>query len=237
MLILKNLSAKINNKDILRDISFTFEEGKVYALMGPNGSGKSTLAFSVMGHPSYSFPEKSKIIFDGKNITRLKPERRAKLGIFLSFQSPLALSGVNVFQLLRYASQKKIDPLSLKEKLEDYSRKLKVAKELLERPLNEGFSGGERKKMEILQAAILNPRLAFFDEIDTGVDVDALKTIALFLNDLKKGGKTFVLITHYNRILKHIKPDAVLVMKEGRLVRVGDGKLVDKIEKEGYEKI
>lgn len=237
MLEIKNLKVKINNKTILNNINFTFEKGKIYALMGPNASGKSTLAFSIMGHPLYKLFPSSKIIFKGKNIKKLSPEKRVKLGIFLSFQSPLALSGVNVFQVLRYALQKKLDPLTLKEKLENISKELKLKKELLERPLNEGFSGGERKKMEILQAKAIDPEFLIFDEIDTGVDVDALKTISQFLREFKKEKKTLLLITHYNRILRYLKPDVVLVMKEGSIVKVGGRELANKIEREGYEKI
>jgi len=235
MLHIQNLTVKIGDKTILHNINFEFEKGKIYAVMGPNGSGKSTLASSVMGHPIYEIDSESTINFKNENITELKPEERAKKGIFLTFQSPLSLSGVNIYQLLRFALDKKMDPLSIRNKVKEYAKILKVKEELLTRSLNDGFSGGEKKKMEVIQAALLNPDLIFFDEIDTGVDVDALKAIAQFLNKFKTPDKTYILITHYQRILKYLKPDKVLVLIDGKLVAVGDETLVNEIEEKGYE--
>lgn len=235
MLQLKKVSVKVGKKEILKDFNFEFEKGKVYAVMGPNGSGKSTLAYAIAGHPAYKLDVGS-LKLDGKEIRDKKPEERAKMGIFLSFQNPLSLSGVTVFQLLRIALGKKKDPLELKKEVERTARKLKINPELVSRSLNDGASGGEKKKLEMLQAAILDPKLVIFDEIDTGVDVDALKTIAEFMDGNKKG-KTFIVITHYNRILHYIKPDKVLVLIDGKLVKVGDAKLAEEIEKKGYEKV
>ncbi|MBI4226349.1 Fe-S cluster assembly ATPase SufC [Candidatus Roizmanbacteria bacterium] len=235
MLQIKNLNVKVDKKDILVKINFNFEKGKVYAIMGPNGSGKSSLAYAIAGHPGYKLEVES-LKFEGNDISDLSPEKRAKLGIFLSFQSPLSLSGVNVFQLLRIALDKKIDPLTLKKKIETTAKKLGIKKELIERSLNEGASGGEKKKLEMLQASILDPKLLIFDEIDTGVDIDALRKIANFMND-NKDGKTYILITHYNRILHYIRPDKVLILMDGKLVKVGNSKLAEKIEKNGYERI
>jgi len=203
--------------------------------MGPNGSGKSTLAFVLAGHPTYKIDGGS-LKFEARDIGGLSPDKRAKLGIFLSFQSPLALSGVNVFQLLRLALTKQKDPLALKKRIDKTAKKLGIKEELLNRSLNEGSSGGEKKKLEMLQAAILNPKLLIFDEIDTGVDIDALKKISQFLDETKSG-KTYLIITHYNRILHYIKPDKVLVIMDGRLVKSGGAKLAEEIEKYGYEKI
>jgi len=211
------------------------EKNKIYVLMGPNGSGKSTLAMSIAGHPLYLI-KKGKIIFNEKNITKASPDERSQSGIFLSFQSPLSLSGVNIYSLLRTAIAGRKDPLALREEIEKTAKLLKIKKELLDRSLNEGASGGERKKIELLQAAILDPKFIIFDEIDTGVDIDALKTIAQFMEKNKKG-KTYLLITHYNRILKYVKPDVVLVMMEGKIVKRGNYKLAEEIEKNGYEKI
>lgn len=236
MLTLKNLTVSIADKIILKKIDFTFEKGKVYAVMGPNGSGKSTLAAAVMGHPSYKLSRESKIIFNKKNISALDPDKRSKLGLFLSFQTPMSLSGVNIYQLMRFAMDKKTDALAARKKIQEYAKKLNISEDLLTRSLNDGFSGGEKKKMEVLQAAMLDPVLIFFDEVDTGVDVDALRAISKFLDYLKKQNKTFVLITHYNRILKHIKPDKVLIIKNGKLVKSGGAGLADTIEKEGYDK-
>lgn len=234
MLSLKNLNVKVGEKLILKKINFTFEKGKIYAIMGPNGSGKSTLAASVMGHPAYTIEPGSKIIFKGKDIVDEKVEDRAKMGLFISFQSPLSLNGVNIYQLLRFALDKKKDPLKIRQEVKKNAKKLKIDEGLLTRGLNENFSGGEKKKMEVLQAIMLDPDLIFFDEIDTGVDVDAMRTIATFLKGMKSKNKTFVLITHYNRILKYIKPDHVLILVGGKLVKTGTYKLADKIEKEGY---
>ena len=235
MLQIKKLSVSAGKTTILKDFSFNFEKGKVYAIMGPNGSGKSTLAFTVAGHPSYKM-EAGSMKMEDKEITLLSPDKRAKLGIFLSFQTPLALSGFTFFQLLRIALNKKKDPLELKKKIEEIAKKLGIKKDLTERSLNEGASGGEKKKLEMLQAAVLDPKLLIFDEIDTGVDVDALRKIAKFMNETKDG-KTYLIITHYNRILHYIKPDKVLILIGGKLIKTGSAKLAEEIEKNGYEKI
>ena len=235
MLELKNLSVSVSNKKIINGLDFEFKKNKIYVLMGPNGSGKSTLAMSIMGHPSYQINQ-GKIIFKNKDITKASPDQRANLGIFLSFQSPLSLSGVSLFSLLRTAIAGKKEPLALKEVIEKTAKKLKIKEELLGRSLNEGASGGERKKIELLQAAILDPELIIFDEIDTGVDVDALRTIAQFMEKNKKN-KTYILITHYNRILKYVKPDEVLVMMEGKIVKRGNYRLAEEIEKVGYNQL
>ncbi len=236
MLQIKRLNVKIGAKKILKDINFVFEKGKVYAVMGPNGSGKSTLAVTIMGHPAYSVSSQSKILFNSKNITKLDADKRAKEGIFMSFQSPLSLSGVTIYQLMRYALDGKVDALKIRQQVQTFAKKLRISDDLLNRSLNDGFSGGEKKKMEVLQAAVLDPKLLIFDEIDTGVDVDALRSIASFINKMKSTGKTFIVITHYNRILKYLKPDKVLIIVDGKLVKTGDRKLAEGIEKEGYDK-
>ncbi|MEK7109985.1 MAG: Fe-S cluster assembly ATPase SufC [Patescibacteria group bacterium] len=235
MLELKNLTINVSDKTIIQNLNLKLEKNKIYVLMGPNGSGKSTLAMSIAGHPSY-LVKKGRILFSGKNITKASPDERSQSGIFLSFQSPLSLSGVSIFSLLRTAIAGRKDPLALREEIEKTAKLLKIKKELLDRSLNEGASGGERKKLELLQAAILDPKFIIFDEIDTGVDIDALKTIAQFMEKNKKG-KTYLLITHYNRILKYVKPDVVLVMVNGKIVKQGDYRLAEEIEKNGYEKI
>lgn len=234
MLKLKDFTVSIGEKKILNNLNVTFEKGKVYAIMGPNGSGKSTLAASIMGHPIYEISEKSQLTFNNEDIKEEEAFQRAKRGIFLSFQSPLTLSGVNVFQLLRVALDGKLDPLTLKNKLKALAKKLKIKEELLSRSLNDGFSGGEKKKMEILQAAIMEPNFLMLDEIDTGVDVDSLKTIAEFLLHMRSKDTSIVIITHYNRILKHLKPDKVLVIMDGKITAQGDAGLSQKIETDGY---
>lgn len=234
MITVKNLTVKVEEKKILEDINFSFKKGKIYGLMGPNGSGKSTLSYALMGHPSYKI-EKGSIIFNNQKINHLSADKRAKLGLFLSFQNPLSLSGVSVFQLLRLALSGKKDPLIIKKEIENLAEKLSLKKDLLSRSLNEGTSGGEKKKLELIQAVILDPKFLIFDEIDTGVDVDSLKTIAKFLNQYKEK-KTILIITHYNRILKYIKPDKVLIMVNGKIVDQGDYKLAEFIEDNGYTK-
>lgn len=242
MLQLRNLTVSVGKKTILDKINFTFEKSKTYAVMGPNGSGKSTLAYAIMGNPTYQLSKSSRIIFDPdsigvekKSIDTLSPDKRSQLGIFLSFQSPLSLSGVTPFQLLRLALSGKEDPLKIKEKLDMFAKQLKIGEELLHRSLNEGTSGGEKKKLEVLQAAVLNPRCVIFDEIDTGVDIDALKIIAKFIN-INKKDKTYIVITHYNRILKYLKPDTVLIMMDGKIVKTGNYKLAEEVENYGYIK-
>ncbi len=236
MLKLKNLKTSIDNKEILKGIDFTFEKGKIYAIMGPNGSGKSTLSYAVMGHPAYEVAEDSEILFEGEDIKEMDAHERAEKGIFLSFQSPLSLTGVKVYQLLQLALNGKKEPLTIRREAQKYAKELGISEELLGRALNEGASGGERKKMEVLQAAVLDKKLLIFDEVDTGVDVDALKSISNFLKK-HQGDKTYIIITHYNRILHYLKPDYVLVMMKGNIVKVGDHVLAKKIEDKGYESI
>ncbi|MFQ5452014.1 MAG: Fe-S cluster assembly ATPase SufC [Candidatus Paceibacterota bacterium] len=237
MLKISHLTVRLKKKKILKDISFNFQKGKLYAIMGPNGSGKSTLAMAIMGHPTYTLARRSKITFISKNITSLESHKRAKQGIFLSFQSPLSLSGVTVYQFMRYALDGKMGPVEIRRKIKQYAAELSIAESLLSRSLNEGASGGEKKKLEILQAVMLSPKLAIFDEIDTGVDVDAMKHIASFIKKMKTRDKTIILITHYNRILKYLSPDKVLVMIGGKIVKTGSRKLAERIERHGYDKI
>ena len=231
MLQLKNLSVSVGEKKIIKNFSFTFQKGKVYVVMGPNGSGKSTLSYALMAHPSYSL--KGEIILNGEKVTDLDAQKRAEKGIFLSFQSPLALSGVTVFQLLQLALSGKMDPVKLRRQVLSTAKELQLSEELLRRSLNENASGGEKKKLEVLQAAILDKQVQIFDEVDTGVDVDALKTIGTYLQKNKKN-KTYIIITHYNRILQYIKPDAVLVLNNGKLVKTGGAALAKQIEQKGY---
>lgn len=231
MLSIKNLTVSVGDKKIINDFSFDFKKGKVYVVMGPNGSGKSTLAYSLMAHPTYE--AKGSVKLNGENISDLDAQKRAVKGIFLSFQNPLALSGITVFQLLQLALSGKSDPVILRRKVLSTAKELHLTEELLRRSLNENASGGEKKKLEVLQAAILNKQVQIFDEVDTGVDVDALKTIGSYLNK-NKNNKTYIIITHYNRILKYIKPDEVLILNQGKLVKTGTAALAKQIEKRGY---
>jgi Fe-S cluster assembly ATP-binding protein len=240
MLTIKNLTAFADDKIILSNMSLSFEEGLTYALLGPNGSGKSTLASVLCGHPHFTLSPESEIIFEGENITELSPDKRAQKGIFLSFQSPLPLPGVSVYQLMRHAKGHEAlasNTLSLRQKIQHFAKELHIKDELLTRSLNDDFSGGEKKKMEVLQWAILTPKLAIFDEIDTGVDVDALKIIGEFLKKYRTKNQTIVFITHSLSLLKTITPDTSIILKNGSIKRTGDGKLAQEIiETEGFEK-
>lgn len=207
--------------------------------MGVNGSGKSTLVKAIMGDSNFKISSESKIDLNKKSLKNLEPNERADQGIFVSMQSPPEISGVTIKQLLRAATRKKSLPTKeLLEKINHYSQKLKIPEELLDRSLNEGFSGGERKKIELLQMAILDPKYIFLDEIDTGVDIDAIKTISKFLKKfIENTEKTLVIISHQNKIFKKLKPDHVIILKDGKIIKKGDFKLIEKIETEGFNKI
>lgn len=243
---IKNLHVSVDGKKILNGLNLTVKQGEVHALMGPNGSGKTTLAFVLMGHPNYKI-EQGDILFDGKSILQMKPNERAKLGLFLAFQYPFAVPGVSVFNFLRTAytslfgetqngKEKMVDILKFSKTLAEKMKMLKINPDFSQRYLNDGFSGGEKKKTEILQMAMLNPKIAVLDETDSGTDVDAMKIISEGINKIYKENKTgMLLITHYNRILKYVKPNFVHVMVDGRIVKSGGAELANEIEKKGYE--
>lgn len=236
--MISDLTVSIGDKVILKDFSYTFQQGKVYAIMGPNGSGKSTLAHTIMGNETYRVDSGELIIDNGgekTELTGLAANERAEAGIFLSFQSPLALQGVRVTQLLQLALKGKKSALQIRTEAKAIAKELHISEELLQRSLNEGASGGERKKMEVLQGAILDREVQIYDEVDTGVDVDAMRAIGDFLH-ARKAGKVILIITHYNRILKYIHPDAVLILKDGQLIADGGPDLAESIEREGYQK-
>ena len=261
---IRNLAVSVEGKKILIDVSLVVRPGEIHAVMGPNGSGKSTLAYAVMGHPHYKVQSeklkvKSKILLENKDITYLSTEERAKRGLFLALQSPIAIPGVSAVNLLRSAYQEihgtnghirtkvanpalarrwKATDLTLAEftdKLKDTAKMLSIDESFLTRGIHEGFSGGEKKKAEILQALILRPKYAIFDEIDTGLDVDALKIVALAIKALAKHGTGVILITHYQRILKYLSVDWVHVLVGGIIAKSGRARLADKIEREGYK--
>jgi len=233
MLSLSHIQVTAGDKRIIHDFSHQFKQRKIYAIMGPNGSGKSTLVQAIIGNPLYSLSAQSSLIFNEKILNKLSPDKRSQLGIGVTFQSPPSLNGISVFQLLRLALRDK-DVVELYDTIEKIAKELKIKKELLERPLNEGASGGERKKLEVLQMAILHPSLIFFDEIDTGVDVDSLKTIFSFLKKYKKD-KTYVFITHYSEIFSYLKADEILIIKEGKLASRGGMEMIQVINTKGYE--
>ncbi|MEK7064228.1 MAG: Fe-S cluster assembly ATPase SufC [Patescibacteria group bacterium] len=237
-LSVKGLKVKIGNKEVLGEVSLTVASGEVVALMGPNGSGKSTLAFSLMGHPSYEITE-GNVDLDGKDITMATPDERGRAGLFLAVQYPVSIPGVSVREALLASLRARgelVSALELKKRIEAEAKELVIDEELLKRSLNEGFSGGEKKKMEILQMRILSPKYAVLDETDSGLDIDALKIVATGAAFMAKKKKTGILvITHYQRLLKYLKPDRVLVMKQGRIAKEGGLELVVELEKSGYK--
>jgi len=238
---IRNLHVRTEDREILRGVDLVVRRGELHALMGPNGSGKSTLANTIMGHPDYEVTE-GEILFDGTNLVELAPHERAKMGLFLAFQYPVAIPGVSVANFLRMAlNARREEPIKMK----DFTARLSRAVELLDvdrsftsRHLNDGFSGGEKKRAEILQMAMLEPEIAVLDETDSGLDIDALRTVAEGVGRLHaEQGLGVLVITHYQRILDYVKPEFVHVMMDGRIVMEGGGELVERLEREGYDRI
>ncbi len=225
-----------DGKKILKGVSLTVKPGEIHAIMGPNGSGKSTLAQSVMGHPFFKVT-KGKIVLDSKDITKLSPDKRAKLGLFLAYQNPIEVDGVNFASFMRLTTKnllkEKLTPREFRNRLEDTANKLKFKDNIFKRNLNEGFSGGEKKRSEIMQLTMLKPKYAILDEPDSGLDVDGLRHISEVLNSVKED-MGVILITHYQRILKYIKPDFVHVLVDGRIVESGDSSLMKQIDEQGF---
>ncbi len=242
MMKIENLHAKIGDKEILRGIDLELLKGKVHAVMGPNGAGKSTLSKTIVGHPDVEVTE-GKILYKGKNIVEMEPEERALEGIFMSFQHPVEIPGVNNAYFLRTALNAKrkhqgLKPLNAAEFLKLLKAKIKelgMKEEMIQRSLNEGFSGGEKKLNEILQMEILEPDFVILDEIDSGLDIDALKKVSEAINNMRDENRTFMIITHYRKILDYIEPDYVHVLKNGKVLKTGGLEIVDALEKEGYK--
>lgn len=242
MLEIKNLKASIEGKEILNGINLTIKPGEVHAIMGPNGSGKSTLASVLAGREEYEITD-GKVIFLGKNLLELAPEERAAEGIFLAFQYPVEIPGVSSTNFLKTAineirKYKKLEPLDAVQFLGLVKEKMKlinIDQSLLSRPLNEGFSGGEKKKNEIFQMAMLEPKLAILDETDSGLDIDALRVVANGVTQLKTKDNAILLITHYQRLLDYIVPDYVHVLYKGKIVKSGSKELALELEEKGYD--
>ncbi len=241
MLEIKNLHAKAGDKLILRGVNLKVRAGEVHAIMGPNGSGKSTLAQVIAGRDLYEVTE-GEVLFEGRNLLELSPEERAREGIFLAFQYPVEIPGVSNLYFLRTAlnavrkhrGQEELDVVDFMELVKERVKLLGMNEALLERPVNEGFSGGEKKRNEILQMAVLEPRLAILDETDSGLDIDALKAVAAGINAMRSPERAMVLVTHYQRLLEYVQPDFVHVMADGRIVRSGDRELARELERQGY---
>jgi len=243
MLEIKNLQASINKKAILKGLNLTIKSGELHAIMGPNGSGKSTLANVLSGKSGYEVS--GELSFKGENLKEISVEKRAQKGIFLAFQYPLEIPGVNTNNFLKTSlnsvrkanGEKELDTLSFLKLVKAKSLELGIDEKILSRQLNVGFSGGEKKKNEILQMKILNPNLSILDETDSGLDIDALKIIAKGVNSSRSSKKSFLVITHYQRLLDYIKPDFVHVLSDGKIVRTGCSELAEELEKTGYRKL
>ena len=238
MLEIKNLHAEVDGTEILKGVDLKINPGEVHAIMGPNGSGKSTLANVVMGNPVYEVT-KGSVVFEDEDITEEPVDNRAKLGMFLAFQYPESIPGVTIVNMLKTAltniEETEYTTLELRLKVAEAMEQLGLSADFADRYLNEGFSGGERKRNEILQLAVLDPKLAVLDETDSGLDVDGLKVVGEGVSKLKKDDKGYLVVTHYQRLLEYIKPDFVHVFVDGVIVQSGGIELSEKLEKEGYE--
>ena len=237
LLEIKDLNVSVDGKEILKDLNLKLEKGKVYALMGPNGSGKSTLAQVLMGNKK--FDSSGNIFFEGTEISGLNSNERAKKRMFLSFQYPVEISGVTISNFLRTAynalNEKKVGLLDFQKLMKKNAKKLNLDERFFSRFLNEGFSGGEKKKAETLQLLTLNPRFAILDETDSGLDIDSLRVVSEGIKNFMNKDKTILIITHYKRILDYVKPDVIFIMKGGKIVKQGSWEMIDEIEKKGYE--
>ncbi len=242
MLIIKNLHAEVEDKQILKGIDLTVNAGEVHAIMGPNGSGKSSLAAVLAGRESYNVTE-GEVLYEGKNLLEMAPEVRAREGVFLAFQYPIEIPGVSNINFLKTAlaeirEYKNLPPLDAKEFLQlsrEKQRLVEFDAKLVNRSLNEGFSGGEKKRNEIFQLAMLQPSLAILDETDSGLDIDALRIVSKGVNKLRSPGNAFIIITHYQRLLEYIVPDFVHVLYDGRIVKSGTKELALELEEKGYD--
>jgi len=242
VLEIHDLHATVDGNEILRGIDLTINKGEIHAIMGPNGSGKSTLAKILAGHPAYEVT-RGEVLFEGKNLLELAPDQRAREGVFLAFQYPVEVPGVSNAQFLRLAYNEKmkhlgdeeLDPLEFKDLLSERAKIVEMDSSFMTRSVNEGFSGGEKKRNEILQMAVLQPKLAVLDETDSGLDIDALRIVAAGVNQLRTPDNAIILVTHYQRLLNYIIPDFVHVLFRGRIVRSGGKELALELEAKGYD--
>ena len=244
VLEIRDLHASIDRKEILKGVNLTINQGEVHAIMGPNGTGKSTLSYTIMGHPAYE-PTQGEVLFKGQNILELPADERSRMGVFLAFQYPVAIPGVTVANFLRTAvnaRRKAVNPADKGIQIPEFRKMLKEQMDTLRmdhafagRYLNDGFSGGEKKRAEILQMAVLRPEIAILDETDSGLDIDALRIVAEGVNALRGPNLGVLLITHYQRILNYVKPDFVHIMLDGRIVESGGADLALHLEEHGYD--
>lgn len=238
LLSIKDLHVEVEDKEILKGVNLEIKAGEIHALMGRNGSGKSTLSYALMGHPKY-IVTKGRILYKGLDITEMATDERARLGLTLAFQYPVAIPGVSVSNFLRASVKavrgKEIPVKEFRKELKEVMDRLGVPKQFLSRYINDGFSGGEKKRLEIMQLAILKPQMAVLDETDSGLDIDALKTVSDGINSLVSDESAILLITHYQRILNYVKPDHVHVFHEGKIIQSGGPELSEKLEELGYD--
>lgn len=244
MLEIKNIHAKIDDKEILKGYNLTVKAGEVHAIMGPNGSGKSTLAKVLTGDSNYDVTA-GDVVFKGKNLLEMEIEERALEGLFMAFQYPVEIPGVNNASFLRmaynakrkYRGEDEVDPFDFNDYLMEKCRMIKMSEDFVDRAVNHGFSGGEKKRNEILQMAVLEPDLAILDETDSGLDIDALRIVADGINTLRNKNNAIILITHYQRLLDYVQPDFVHIQSNGKIVRTGDKELAKELEAKGYERM
>ena len=242
LLEVKDLHAGIDGKEILKGLNLEVSAGEVHAIMGPNGSGKSTLSKVLAGHPSYEVISGT-VRYDGKDLLEMEPDERARDGVFMAFQYPVEVPGVSNSQFLRLAYNEKmkhtggeeLDPLEFNDYLKEKAKVVEMSSEFFKRSVNEGFSGGEKKRNEILQMAVLQPRLAILDETDSGLDIDALRIVAEGVNKLRSADNAIILVTHYQRLLNYITPDFVHVLAGGKIVKEGGKELALELEEKGYD--
>lgn len=242
MISIKNLKAKIDGKEILKGIDLQVNAGEVHAIMGPNGSGKSTLANVLTGHEKYE-PSDGEVIFNGKNLLELSPEDRAREGLFLGFQYPVEIPGVSnatflqtaINEIRKYNNQPELTPKEFLDRMKAKAKVIGMDNSLISRSVNTGFSGGEKKKNEIFQLLMLNPKLAILDETDSGLDIDALRVVSNGVNEFKNENNAVILVTHYQRLLNYIIPDFIHVLYQGRIVKSGGKELALELEEKGYD--
>ena len=243
MLEIKNLHVKVGDKEILKGLNLTIQTGEVHAIMGPNGCGKSTLANVIAGHPSYQVTE-GEILFKGEDLLKMTPDVRANKGVFLAFQYPVELPGVGMAQFLKTALNAKrkflgesaMDAVQFMKYMNLRAKALDIPNEMLKRPVNVGFSGGEKKRLETFQMAMLEPDLCILDEMDSGLDVDALKVVGQAVSVMREKHRSFMIITHHDDLLQYVNPDKVSVMRDGQVLTTGSAELVKEIEAKGYDK-
>lgn len=242
LLEIKDLRAGIEGKEILKGLSLKVNKGEVHAIMGPNGSGKSTLSKVLAGHPSYEVIS-GEVLYEGKNLLELEPDERAREGVFMAFQHPIEIPGVSNSQFLRLAYNEKmkhlgeeeLDPLEFNDYLKEKAKLVEMNPEFFKRSVNEGFSGGEKKRNEILQMAVLEPKLAILDETDSGLDIDAVRIVSEGINKLRSSENGVILVTHFQRILNYIEPDFVHVLADGKIAQTGGKELALELEEKGYD--